>query len=256
MISRYEVVLNGESLAEIDENLLILDVNYPDHEYDIPVYTPGGSESSFVDEPKKGKASVSVSFELHVYGIAERQEALQKVIRWCKDGGVLQINDRPEQRLNVICEKIPALGSVRNWTDPMEIVFSAYGVPYWQDDTQTVATLQGSNTKGTIAVPGNVGNALFEVTVTANAAITYLTVTVGSNTITLDGISCPVNGKITLSHDKNGILSIKQGTQSLLSKRKAESSDDIKAACGANSQIGVAASGNVKAVFSVRGCWL
>lgn len=256
MISRYEVVLNGESLAELDERLLILDVTYPEHEIEIPVYNPGGSNSAVTDKPKKGKASVSVSFELHVYNIAERQALLQSVIAWCKDGGILKINDRPEQRLNVICDKFPNLGSVRNWTDPLEIVFSAYGVPYWQDETPTVATLQGSNTNGRMIVPGGIGEALFDITVTAIQAITNLTLTVGSKSIVLDGISCPQNGQITVSHDKNGILSIKQGTTSLLGKRTAKSSDDLKADCGENIQIGAKASATVRAVYSVRGCWL
>lgn len=256
MISRYEVVLNDIPISEIDERLLVLDVNYPEHRYSMQTSNPAGSEATIIDQRKKGQASVSVTFELHIYDIAERQQALQNVISWCKDGGVLQINDRPEQRLNVICETPPNLGSVRNWTDPLTVVFSAYQNPYWEDIEPTVITLQGINTRGTIFCPGNAKEANVDIEIRAVRQITTLVVSVGDNTIRMNGLSCPVNGVISLGYDENGILYIRQGTTSLLSKRTPESSDGIKAVCGETNAISVIASNTVSARFSTRGCWL
>ena len=256
MISRYEVVLNGQSMSEIDERLLILDVNYPDHEYEMQTSTPAGSESTIVDNRKKGKASVTVTFELHVYDIAERQEVLQRVIAWCKNGGTLQVNDRPEQRLNAICENIPALGSVRDWTSPLAIVFSAYTIPYWEDIEETSVSLQGSNTSRTIAVPGLAGETPVNVEITSSQTITAFAVGAGSNTINVKGISCPPNTPIRIGHDANGLLYIRQNNTSILNKRTAESSDDLKVPCGGNARISVTASASVTAKFSIRGYWL
>jgi len=257
MVSRYDVTLNNTHMAKLHKALYVLDVQYPDHEFEMQTQNPAGTDTIITGDRKKGKASVVVTFELHIYDIAERQAALQKVISWCRNGGTLKINDRPDQRLIVVCDKIPALGSVRNWTDPLTIEFSGYASPYWEDTAETVITLQGTNSGGTIAVPGTADATPFTVEVTPTAkAIASLSIVVGSNTITLSGISCPVNTKIVFDHNSEGILTIKQGSTSILAKRTASSADDITAKCGANCSVKVVAPSKVTAVFKTRGRWL
>ena len=256
MISRYEVKLNGQNLSEINENLLILNVGYERPEFQKTIFAPANRETQIIQRRRKGQARVIVSFELHLYDIAERQAVYQQVVSWCRNGGVLQTNDRPEMRLNVVCDEFPAIESVRDWTQEMQVTFAAYAYPYWEDADETVSTLTGSNARGSMLVPGNIGETLANISVTANDAISHLSVSIGGNTITLSGISIPRGGVVQFGHDNNALLFIRNGSTSLLNKRTSASSDDLTAQCGANNSIAVTASASVTAQFSVRGCWL
>lgn len=259
MISRYDVILNDVHMAKLHKKLLVLDVQYPTPKYTMQTESPAGTDTIVAGERKKEKAVVVVTFELHIYNIEERQAALQKVISWCRNGGTLEINDRPNQQMVVVCDSFPALGSVRNWTAPLTIEFAGYTSPYWEDADETVVTLQGTNVGGTIAVPGTADSTPFTVEVTPTARAlsnASVSVTVGSNTITLSGVTCPVNTKIVFDHNAKGILTIKQGSTSILAKRTASSADDLTAKCGGNRTIKVLAPSKVTAVFKVRGRWL
>lgn len=258
MISRYDVILNNVHMATLSKKLLVLDVQYQTPKYTMQTESPAGTDAIVVGERKKEKAVVVVTFELHIYDIAKRQAALQKVISWCRNGGTLEVNDRPNQQMTVACDRFPSLGSVRNWTDPLTIEFAGYSSPYWEDDTETVVTLQGTNVGGTINVPGTADSTPFAVEVTTTKALSKasISVTVGSNTITLSEVTCPANTKITFGHSEKGILTIKQGSTSILAKRTGSSADDLTAKCGGNRSIKVLAPSKVTAVFKTRGRWL
>lgn len=255
MISRYEVTLNGNKLSEINENLLILNVEYVKPEYRDAVFSPAKREGEIVTERIKARARVNVSFELHVYDIAERQAVYQQVVAWCKNGGVLEINDRPGMRLIAVCEDYPTIDSVRDWTNPLSLTFASRSFPYWEDSEETVATLSGANARGAIVVPGAIGNAFATVTVTALNNISQLTVSIGGNTIQLTGLSVARNSIVVFGYDDDGFLYIKNGNTSLLNKRTGASDDDLFAVCGQSNPISVIASAPVTARFSVRGCW-
>lgn len=256
MISRYEVTLNGEKLSEINKNLLILNVEYPAPEYNNTVFSPSNREGIVVTKRKKGQAKAVVTFELHVYDIAQRQAVYQDVVSWCKDGGILEINDRPGMRLRAICEEYPTIDSVRDWTNPLSITFASTAYPYWEDVSETVVTISGANARGNINVPGNIGETFTTVTVTATNAINRLSVSVNGNTIELTDVSIAKNSVVTFGYSEEGILFIKNGNTSLLNKRTGASADDILAVCGKSNKISVTASAAVSARFSVRGCWL
>lgn len=255
MISRYEVALNDVLLSEVSENLLILDVHYTDPEITNSMVSLGNREGSFITRRRKERASVTIDFEIHEYDIAERQRVYQDIVSWAIGGGILTINDRPDMRLRCICENLPAISSVKNWTDSLSITFSAYAYPYWEDVEPVLVTLNGANARGSIHVSGNVGEAFVTAEITANEAISHLTVSVGNTSIQLTGISIPKNGVVKISYDDDAILSIKYGSTSLLSKRTPASSDDLMAKCGATNSVSVVASNVVTARISVRGCW-
>ena len=107
-----------------------------------------------------------------------------------------------------------------------------------------------------ILLPPNAPKAYANVTVKATAAITSLTVKIGSSSIALSGISIAAGKTVVFSYDENKILSIMTGTTSLLSKRTAKSSDDLVASCGKSNKISVVASANVTATFSVKGAFI
>lgn len=251
MKSRYEVILNGIALSSLNENLYISDISYPSPAvtYSIKNYAGrnGGrvSSSGRIDE-----SSVTVTFELHIYGTQARQAACAHVIDWAKNGGVLQTSDRVDQTLTCICTKMPSVESAMRWTDQLSLTFTAYEVPFWRSTFVDSATV--TNGSGTLFTDGN-ADTWADVTVTANGAVTGFSVTFGQNTITLSGLSLASGDTVIFSHDESGILSITAGNVSVLSKRTAASADDLTAPCGT---IQIAVDGNVTAEFRVRGAWI
>lgn len=255
MISRYDVALNDVHMAEIDENLLILDVQYETPKVDITSKQVAGRDGGIVTKKYKGSASVTITFELHIYGIAERQAALQNVISWAMNGGILTTNDREEQQLNCICSQFPAIESALNWTDPLTIVFTAYMVPFWEDSEATVFTISGANPYTTKYINGNGGDTLVSCSITARGKMNNLRVQCGSSVIELTGLNIN-NGSMIDIYYNNRIIVIISGSTSLLSKRTGTSSDELTVPCGQNSGFGIISNVNVTATFSVRGRWM
>jgi hypothetical protein len=179
---------------------------------------------------------------------------LQDIVKWAWNGGVLEVNDRDGQQLNCICEAYPSIDSVRDWTNPLSITFAAYEIPYWQDKTATTLTLTGTEASGTKSVGGNGDDCYVKCTVVPSGTLTSLTVTAGDTSIALSGISVSSNTTLTIGY-VDGIFVISAGGSSLLGKRTAASSDDLRVACGGTRTFSVTANVSVTATFEFRGNW-
>ena len=255
MKGRYEAVLNGVALSDLDEKLLILNIEYSAPQYNFQTYTVAGRQGASVFDMKKDPVSVKISFELHLYSIQARQNACQNVISWARNGGDLEINDRPGQVLHCVCNELPSIDSVRDWTSPVTIGFTAYSLPYWEEKTPAKITLTGTSASGNLFVPGNGGEAFVKCTVSHSSSLSSLRVDCGSTFIALSGISVAANKPVYISYDSNGILSIVANNVSLLNKRTAASSDDLKVRSGVTSTFSLTASSSSTALFEVRGLW-
>ena len=253
MISRYEAYMDGVALSSIDENLLILDIQH--HPSDIRFNTgkiANRNGSMVISESQEG-ASVTILFELHLYGIADRQAACQAVQRWAM-GNVLETNDRTGQQLLARCTSFPRIDSAMNWTDPIEMTFTAFEHPYWEEKTaETLTFTAGTSGEDTIDVPGNVDGAFVEAEITAQAAVSEISLTVGETSITLSGLALENGQIVRIAYDDRNIQSIKVGNTSLLDKRTG--SDDLLTVCGENT-VSYSASASVQVTVSVRGLWL
>lgn len=254
MISRYEAVLNNIALSSLSSDILILDVQYLTPEVRTDTLTLAKREGARVYRQYIAGSSVTIQFEIHAYGIANRQSILGDVVRWAKNGGLLEINDRPNQQLRCVCNTYPSIASVRNWTDPLSITFSAYELPFWFEKNPVTLTLTGTGSSGDLFVPGNIDKALVEADITANATLSSVSLTVNGQTMSLTGLSVASGSTIVLSYDQNMIQSIKVGNISLIPNRSGV--DDLLAKCGETNIMSVSASASVTVVFKVKGVWL
>lgn len=257
MRSRYQVVLNDVSLAEISPKIIILDVNHEAPEFRRTSSQLANRNGLFIgnDQTVSG-ASVSVTFEIHEYSISKRQEICQSVVAWAINGGVFQVNDRPNQRLICKCDKLPAVESVQKWTEEFTVVFTGYEHPLWEDLYPSTAVLSGTSGNGSLYAPGNGMTSFVEVTVTPVSTVQNITLTVGNTSITLNGCGATTTEPIKISYDDLGFQSIKRGDVSIMDKRTGASSDDLVAQCGKPNDISFSASASVSVTFSVRGVWL
>lgn len=255
MISRYEVTLNGISLSTLSANILILDVSYSEPSFNDNSYRVAKRNGARTDDRVFNPKSVSISFEIHAYDIRQRTAIKNAVEAWAKNGGRLEINDHEGQYMRCVCSKFPTIESVRNWTDPLTIQFTANDIPFWQENMPSSITLTaGTSGSGTFFVPGSVNGALVEANIHTNAAITSVALTVNGRTLTLSNITVSSGKDIKITYDDKAIQSIKVGTTSLLGNRTGVT--DLLANCGENNTVSFTSDASVTVTFSVRGCWM
>ena len=253
MINRYSVLLNGISLETLHDSIIILDVNYDDPARAYETILTAKRDGAIPSADYKEKAVVSIAFEIHEYDIAKRQSICQTVCAWAKKGGVLETNDRKGQFISCICETLPYIGSVKNWTDELIITFAAYAIPYWQEKTPSTVTLTGTSGSGNLYVPGSAPKTCVEATITANAALSSVSLTVENTTITLSNLSVDSGKSIVISYDDKMIQSIKADGVSILGKRTG--ADDLIAECGKINSVSFSSSASCSVTFSARGLW-
>ena len=254
MRSRYEVWLNNIALSSLDPKILILDIRYATPPITNSGYTLAGRHGSYLYRRYAEKSSVNVQFAIRAYDTAERQAVCAEVAKWAKNGGLLQCSDRLGQRLRCICEAFPAINGVLSWTDTLQMTFTAFNLPFWEEELEKTLTLTGTSASGTLYVPGSVDGALIEASIKANAALSSVNLTANGKTLSLTGLSVASGQTINITYDNALIQSIKVGSTSLLNKRTG--ADDLVAKCGENNALSMSADASVNATFKVRGLWL
>ena len=261
MITRYRVSFGGVQLDSLDDNIAILDVQHTQPSRVVRKMTTANLDGYDIGETKVGQRTVTVTFELHIYDIKERNRVCQAVNAWAAAGKTLIVNDRENHRLeNVVCEQFADIDSVRNWTDPLTLVFATTSNPYWRSVDAVTRTLTGKGVSGTMTLDGNVSSSLVGVEVTATTAITSMQITVGSSTLKMTGLTIATGQKVVVDYLKDRYMRIKGNGSSIMAKLDPTSSDLLLAECGKSTSIGVSAyngssSVKVTAVFTARGCW-
>lgn len=252
MNSRYDVILNGVHLNSISEDILVLDVMYSPLTMKYATLTVAKRYGSRINRKHIESVSATVYFEIHAYDTADRQAICEAVAAWARNGGALKTNDRPGQVLMCVCTEVPVIQSVKNWTDPVAVTFTAFEMPFWQGDDYESVTMTGTDSGDTLDVPGNIDGALVEVDIVASGSLTTIALTVNGRTLTLSDLSISSGQDITISYDAHGIQAIRSGNTSLLNKRTGV--DDLLANCGANA-CSFSADGSVSVTFKAKGCW-
>lgn len=251
MIGRYRVSLGGVQLDSIHDKLLILDVRYGPKKTERQKISAANLDGYALSGEFSSERSVTVIFELHIYDTAERNRVCQLVNAWAENGRTLKTSDREGQYLTVYCDQQAEIGSVRNWTDPLSLVFTTKWKPDWTSEKESVVTLNGKSASGTLKLDGNLGSALVSVSATAAEAVSSFQATVGDTTIYLTGLSVPAGQKIEISYIDDRYLRIRANGKSV--RMKPESSDNLRAPCGANTKVSFTANKKMTVVFSARG---
>lgn len=257
MRSRYRISVGGVQMDTLDDNLLILDIAYPP-----PTFTANRNKAANVagyepDDEYLEQNSVTVTFELHIYDVAERNAVCQKVNEWARAGGDLKTNDREGQVLrNVRCDQYASIESARNWTDPLTLVFVTTYVPYWQSDKTVKLALSGASAGGTLKMDGNTKDALVTVEAKANTSIKNFSITVGSTKLEVTDIALANNQTLNIDYVHSRYLRIRANGKSVMNKLSADSTDLLTAPCGQNTPVSYIASGKMTVSIAARGLWL
>ncbi len=246
-MSRLNCALNGVSLASLDPRIHVTDVIECAPAFRLTNPCPHQPHRT------REKLTVQVRFRLLEQDVTARRTLMQRVLAWADGGGALSTLDRPGQRLQVLCESLPAMSAL-DWTEEMTLSFAALADPYWVDEAAVRLTADAS---GILSIPGNAGLAPVDVTIvnTGDTAITSLGVAAALTAMVFEGIDLPAGGAFTL-RTEGGVPSAKVGSASVLMNRTSDSADLLLAPCGADSAVFVTAASPVSATFSARGRYL
>lgn len=79
-----------------------------------------------------------------------------------------------------------------------------------------------------MTIPGHVRTVLnMSISNESSSALTYITISTGISTITLDGLNVASGRILTISHADNGLLQIKAGSENAYGKQAAGGSTDL-----------------------------
>lgn len=178
MINRYQVSIGGQWLHSYLQNdkrfrgrIIVQDIRYAEPARKFTVETPGDMDGGIVTKVYREKASLTVVFGIDVINRADRHAALEAIQTLASKGGTIITNDRPGRMLmNCVCESFPVITSAKEWYSDLEMTFSSYAFPYWQDQTPITKNLTGTNTATDwFTVPGNAPETLPVIEMTALA---------------------------------------------------------------------------------------
>lgn len=256
MARHVDAWMDGIRLADLGA-ILIQEVNEPAADQEITYGNRPGRAGRDVLVNKRRLLKVTIGFAIReLFNLSKRREILQAVAGWAS-GSILELSNHPGQQLHVQQKSAPSLGSVRDYTQVMNIEFEASVIPFWEEKVPATYSMNGTSGSGTMHIPGTVDQAPVELTFTPSGTLTSLTVTASCKGVTqqiaLTGMS--VTGPVVFGRDSEDRLTIKTGNTSLMRYRTQASADDLLIPCGLAT---VSFSANVTGAtsFSARGRWL
>lgn len=253
MMTRYACRLNGIDLSSIDPAIYVLDVSTVSPVRDLVTTPLAGRSGQRITKRTTNSLSVEVKFEIHEQNTVRRALIAEKVTEWAILGGVLTTNDRPERRLHVICETLPNFSALR-WTNNLTMTFTAFEIPFWESEYPRNATLDGNGEAQMIA-PGFADDSRVWASVTnaGTGAITTVDLKAGQTALHFSGLALPSGSVLEVGTDEHGVFYARIGNESVLSKRTAESSDELRLEAGKFGKLSVSTDGKAKTRFGVRG---
>lgn len=254
MRTRYIVALNGVELSALAPEIIVTDITHSAPVRELKTSDIAGRNGKLYTRTVTSSTGVTVYFEIHTQDVRRRALIMEDVQRWAMPGGVLTTGDRPDRRLGVVCESLPAVGSALKWTGSCSVGFTAYAVPFWEDETPRSVSISGNGSKS-LYVPGFAAPAGVEAKVknTGSVAITSVRLTAGKTFMEFTGLSLASGQTMTVSHDERGLLTARIGEMSVLANRTAASSDELELEPGTTATLSVSTNGTASTTFEVRG---
>ena len=202
--------------------------------------------------------TVKYAIDVHKESLAIRRQIFDTVCAWAMKKGWLTVNWMQGKKMHVDKTVIQSCGDMRDWTAEYTIVFRAYGVPFWIDDTATVVEIGSEDSgSGWINVPGAVETICdVELTNGSGDSLDSVSVRIGDSVMSFTDLGLADGKKLVIGHSDDGLLYIRKYTGestyvSVMEKRTTGSSDDMVVSPGQN-LISITGSG-LTATVSCRG---
>lgn len=237
MILSKRVALGGTQLDSLHAGIVVLGVDPGTPEESISTVSRMGGFGQRVTGEHWETIDITVTYGINLpkKQMQQRKQIFDSVNTWALGKGWLTVNWMPGKRLYVDKVILPSSGDVWDWTKQYDIIFRAYGVPFWQDDTATTSTGSSINVPGMVQTVCDV-----EVENSGSSTIDSLTVTVGNSTMTFSSLGLAASEVLKIGHTENGLLTIRiyetaYTYRDAMAKRTGTSADDLYVNPGSNS---------------------
>ncbi len=262
MRTRYDCLLDGVSLTQVDDSLYVTDILEEAPQMKWKTVRPARGGGMLLTDAHREALRVTVRFAIRETRVQQRALVMEAVQAWCR-GTHLQLNTQPERVLLCRCTELPRIGSALRWTGELSMTFTAWRVPYWQSEQASRVTLTGAGeAAATLFVPGNAQEAPVSVRVknTSSATCDSVTLRCGDTFMTFAGLGLGEGETLRAAYDEEDTLSLSiLGTdgavRSAMGFRTGDSADGLFLACGERGSVSVQMSGGFEAIFSARGRW-
>ena len=262
MILSRRVSLGGVQLDEIHDAVVIRSVDTGVAHEDVNSVNRLGGFGQRMTGQHWETLEVSVTFAIDIpkTELEARREVFDAVMAWAKKPGWLRTTTQPGRRMWAEKAVLPGPGDLRNWTADFTIVFRAYGVPFWQEETPAVLTVE-SITSGTRAFEVK-GLERTVANVTAKnisgQTIKDITITVGGNAFIFKNINLTASETLVITHTEDGLLKIRaeatSTSRSVYNLRTKESADDFYVEPG-QVEVQISSTRAVKLTVEAAGRW-
>lgn len=254
-LTRYACAVDGLGLQDIDPTIHITDIQETAPKVRADTATNALYDGLRLTRLLRQSLSVSVTFEVHEYDAARRKAVAQRACDWARDGW-LTVSDRPGQRLRVVCDRLPVVPSALKWTDRLTIGFTAYDLPFWQEQYPVTATFSGDN-GGVIIVPTGNRACCLEAEITATGGtVDHLVLSVGGRSLAFSALGLTGGQTLSIGYDDERHLQyMRIGDASALSRRTPESADDLLLQAREHNAVAISANAPVRVTIRARGLW-
>lgn len=209
----YFVSLDGVTLHSVANAARVVDVVELRPKRTLDTMERLGVPGSFLLRDHLDSRQVRVQFALLTASYAERTRALSDITAWAMGGKWLQIADRPEQQLRVVCEETPLTMSKRKWTELCEMTFTAYAVPFWEDCSPVRVRASAVTEQEMHIIPlGNVREVPLRCKITpTGGTLDSLTLAANGAEMAFSGLAVPAGQSFSIDYE-DGILTATDGT--------------------------------------------
>lgn len=263
----FEATLGGVALSSLADEILLTDIVEEPVQMDTQTAPLALGDGMLRTVNRRESLSVRLVYQIRTQDVARRAEVRDLVAAWAVNGGALTVNTRPGKQLRVVCDTAPEQGSSGKWTDDLEIVLTAYAVPYWEDVEKvsiSVNTVWNANRgeyyyANVIRPTGNVSAPLeFTMLYTGTETLNRLKIICGSKAIEFTDMGVTRMNIVQITYDVNGLFKAYKGANvSLLPMRTPESEDELFATPGTDNQIYVLSDAEIHGgSITCRGRWL
>ena len=246
--------LNGVGLQDLDEHIYIEEIQ-ENTSIDQETANRAGYGIFPLTDARNQSKTITVKLMVKQRNRVERMKIIRKVMGWA-DNGWLTSNLFPDLRIYVSCDEPPQI-SAYEWTARMNIKFIAYGEAYWQDVTPVTVASASAVSSATVAIkPKGTQECFLEADIApSSGTLTSVTIVQGTQRFELTGLSVTASAPLRIFYDDLHILRIMSGNISLLSKRSANSSDDIRLTPEVNNTVSLTFSRACSYTLRARGLW-
>lgn len=284
-MSLFDVTLGGVALSTLSDKIYIRDIIEEPYEEEIFKASKAYYAGQRVSKKVRRALSVRVVFVVRERNPQKRAEIFDSIASWAESDRTLYVNYRTITRVTesgytytegrrlsrVVVTEPPAITSANKWTQDVAITFTAFDVPYWEDESKYGYSF-AANTLDIFSrylYSGNIYNrgtaespVTMRITNDSSSQLQSMNIRCGNSWFYFENLDIDPGAGLEIDYDSDsGILQIlERRSDGLLGVNKmpcrtAESQDDLMISPGVVS-VQLSANVAVSGYFYCRGRYL